>query len=126
MAKEYGEAVYVELGQDIERFGVRIHGAGEYPLKLRDVAYPVELLYFRCWWDRVESRSVAVVGTRKPFGDGLRRTRQIMRNLVKDDTQAGSSSIPLAVGLPVKSAYELYPCRRPRGRSIVARRSVGD
>src|ERR1700744_2013197 len=26
----------------IDRFGVRVHGAGEYPAKLRDAAHPVE------------------------------------------------------------------------------------
>lgn len=69
----------------IKRFGVRVHGAGEYPEKLRDAAHPVELLYFQGWWDLVESRSVAVVGTRRPSKDGLARTRKLVRHLVKDD-----------------------------------------
>ena len=43
----------------IHRFGVRVHGAGEYPEKLRDAAHPVELLYYQGWWDLVESPSVA-------------------------------------------------------------------
>jgi DNA processing protein len=29
----------------IDRYGVRVHGAGEYPEKLRDAAHPVELIY---------------------------------------------------------------------------------
>ncbi len=32
---------------DVSDFSVRVYGAGEYPEKLRDAAYPVELLYFR-------------------------------------------------------------------------------
>ena len=69
----------------IERFGVRVHGAGEYPEKLRDAAHPVELFYYRGWWDLTESRAIAVVGTRKPTRDGLSRTRRLVRELVKND-----------------------------------------
>ena len=43
----------------ISHFGVRVHGAGEYPEKLRDAAHPIELLYYQGWWDLVASRSVA-------------------------------------------------------------------
>ena len=35
---------------EIKRFGVRVHGASEYPQKLRDAAHPVELLYYQGWW----------------------------------------------------------------------------
>jgi hypothetical protein len=68
----------------IARFGVCVHGTGEYPAKLRDAAHPVELLYYQGWWDLVASRSVAVVGTRKPSRDGLARTRRLVRELVSD------------------------------------------
>ncbi len=67
------------------RFGVRVHGTGEYPHKLRDAANPVEVLYYQGWWDLVASRSVAVVGTRKPSREGLARTRKLVRCLVADD-----------------------------------------
>ena len=69
----------------IKKFGVRVHGAGEYPEKLRDAVYPVELLYYSGWWDLVSSRCVAVVGTRKPSEEGQARTKRIVRELVKDD-----------------------------------------
>jgi DNA processing protein len=69
----------------IERFGVRVHGAGEYPEKLRDAAYPIELLYYQGWWDLADSRSVAVVGTRTPSKEGLSRTRKLVRELVADN-----------------------------------------
>ena len=84
-ALEYGEIVLRELTRTGERFGVRVHGAGEYPQKLRDAAYPVELLYYQGWWDLVNSRCVAVVGTRQPSDDGIRRAQQLVRDLVKDD-----------------------------------------
>lgn len=69
----------------VTRYGIQIHGAGEYPEKLRDAAHPVEVLYYRGWWDLVYSRSVAVVGTRKPTQEGVARTRKLVRHLVKDD-----------------------------------------
>ena len=66
-AREYAEFVRRRFREaDITRYGVRVHGAGEYPEKLRDAAHPIELLYYQGWWDLAESRSVAVVGTRKP------------------------------------------------------------
>ncbi len=68
----------------IKQFGVRVYRAGEYPKKLRDAEDPVELLYYRGQWDLVETRSVAVVGTREPSPLGLERTASLARRLVKD------------------------------------------
>jgi len=82
----YGDAVRDVLTKaKIQHVGVRVLGAGEYPSGLRDADYPVAVLYYRGWWDLVNSRCVAVVGTRAPSEDGLKRTRAIVRNLVKDD-----------------------------------------
>jgi len=80
----------------IGRFGVRVHGAGEYPDKLRDATHPVELLYYQGWWDLVYSRSIAVVGARKPSADGMARTRRLVRALVADDCTVVSG---LAAGI---------------------------
>lgn len=85
-AKECADFVQQKFREaEITRFGVRVHGAGDYPEKLRDAAHPVELLYYQGWWDLADSRSVAVVGTRKPSADGIARTRKLVRALVKDD-----------------------------------------
>jgi len=65
-------------------FNIRVNGEVEYPSRLRDAAEPVELLYFQGHWDLVHTPSVAVVGTRKPTKEGLSRTRQIVRGLVRD------------------------------------------
>lgn len=72
-------------GAGVRRFGVRIHRAGEYPERLRDARHPVELLYYQGFWPLVETRCVAVVGTRNPSEDGAKRARKIVRELVKDD-----------------------------------------
>jgi DNA processing protein len=85
-AREYAALVQENFrAAEIARFGVRVHGAGDYPEKLRDAAHPIELLYYQGWWDLVESRCVAVVGTRKPSAEGLARTRRLVRELVKDN-----------------------------------------
>ena len=68
----------------VGRFGVRVHGAGDYPEKLRNADYPVELLYFQGWWDLGESPSVAVVGTREPSDEGRARARKLVKHLVED------------------------------------------
>ena len=76
-------ASFAEAG--ISRFGVRLNGAAEYPEKLRDAAYPVELLYFVGHWDLAWSPSVAVVGTRQPTNEGLARARKLVKSLVEED-----------------------------------------
>lgn len=73
------------LKAGVRRFGVRIHGAGDYPEQLRSAEYPIELLYFQGWWDLAESPSVAVVGTREPTEEGKARARKLVRRLVEDN-----------------------------------------
>src|SRR4051794_28672258 len=42
-------------------YGVRLHGTGDYPQKLRDARHPIELLYYQGNWQLAELPSVAVV-----------------------------------------------------------------
>jgi DNA processing protein len=68
----------------IKHFGVRIHGAGDYPEKLRDADHPIELLYFQGLWDLVNTPCVAIVGTREPSDEGKLRATKLARLLVAD------------------------------------------
>lgn len=70
--------------EGIKHFGIRVHGAGEYPEKLRDAEHPAELLYFQGNWDLTSSRCVAIVGTRKPSEEGVRRAAKLTRSFVKE------------------------------------------
>lgn len=70
---------------NVTHYGVRVFGAGEYPDKLRDADHPIALLYYRGWWDLVNSRCVAVVGTRTPSAEGQKRAQQLVKALVKDN-----------------------------------------
>jgi DNA processing protein len=107
----------------IERFGLRIHRAGEYPAKLRDARDPVELLYFQGLWELAETRSVAIVGTREPTSEGRARARRLAGALVKDgftvvsglaagiDTEAHTAAINAGgqtiavIGTPLGEVY---------------------
>jgi DNA processing protein len=68
----------------IRRFGVRIHGAGDYPLKLRAAEHPVEMLYYQGWWELVDARCVAIVGTRKPSRVGVQNATKLATSLARD------------------------------------------
>lgn len=80
---EHARQMLIEAG--VNHFAVRVHGAGEYPESLRSAEHPVELLYFQGWWDLVDSKSVAVVGTREPSEEGRARAKKLVRRLVEDD-----------------------------------------
>lgn len=69
----------------VHQFGVRINHAGDYPKKLRDARHPVELLYYQGAWELTETRSVAVVGSRKASEEGTQRAAQIAKGLVERD-----------------------------------------
>jgi DNA processing protein len=69
----------------IKHFGIRVHGAGEYPPRLRDAQHPVELLYFQGNWDITSTRCVAIVGMRRPSEDGTRRAAKLANHFVKAD-----------------------------------------
>ena len=69
----------------ISRFGVRVNKAGDYPKRLREARHPIELLYYRGTWELTETRSVAIVGSRKASIEGQRRAARLARHLVERD-----------------------------------------
>jgi DNA processing protein len=86
IARDSASRVIAKLRKSLsERFDIRLHGEVEYPEKLRDATHPVELVYFQGDWNLTATKSVAVVGTRKPTPEGVARTRQMVRSLVGDD-----------------------------------------
>jgi DNA processing protein len=117
------EATEILRRANVIRFGIRLHGTGDYPLRLRDARNPIELFYFQGWWDLIDTPCVAVVGTRKPTDAGIARTEKVVRNLVKDGftivsglaagidtiahkTAMGNSGLTIGViGTPLSSVY---------------------
>lgn len=65
-------------------FGVHVRPDYSYPEKLLDADHPVELLYYRGFWDLIYTPSVAIVGARHPTEDGVKRARTLARMLVDD------------------------------------------
>jgi len=65
-------------------YGVRVHGGGEYPQKIRVARHPIELLYYQGFWALSEFPSVAVVGTRNPSPEGIARAKKIVGGLVEN------------------------------------------
>jgi DNA processing protein len=96
----------------IKKFGVRIHRAGEYPMKLRDAMHPVELLYYRGIWELVETPCVAIVGTRKPTDEGVAEARGLTQHLV---TQGWTIVSGLAEGIDSVAHRTALECN---GRTI--------
>jgi len=74
-----------EVGPErLKQVGVRVHGAGEYPQKLREADHPIELLYYRGDWELVDTPGVAVVGTRDPTEEGASNAKRIAQSLVRN------------------------------------------
>lgn len=68
----------------VEKFGIRVNGANEYPERLRDAKHPIEVLYYQGYWNLVDTPCIAVVGSRKVSEEGVRRTRKLVKYLVED------------------------------------------
>ena len=62
-----------------------INSTSDYPKKLRDAKEPIELLYYQGNLDLINTRSIAIVGTRNPSDEGLRLATKLVKLLVKDD-----------------------------------------
>jgi DNA processing protein len=122
--EEFAKLLQIVLAKhDVKKFGVRVHGAGEYPEKLRDAKHPIELLYYQGWWELINTPSIAVVGARKVSEEGARRTRKIVKFLVDDgytivsgladgvDTAAHRAALEFngktiaVIGTPLSHAY---------------------
>ncbi len=77
-------ALSLILRGGVDSFGIRIHGDGQYPDRLQNAYHPSEVLYYRGFWDLVETPSVAVVGTRHPSESGLKRAAKLAKALASD------------------------------------------
>ena len=110
--------------REVGPFGFRIRGLEDYPSPLEDAENPLAFLYYQGNWDLAYSpKRVAIVGTREPSDEGLRRTRKLASLLVKDgytvvsglargvDTAAHETAIEAGgetiavIGTPLDQAY---------------------
>lgn len=107
------------------RTNVLINGTLDFPVKLKDAKDPIELLYYTGKLDYLNTKCVAIVGTRNPSIKGLEITREITKRLVEDnvtivsglakgiDTQAHLSALSSkgrtigVIGTPIDITYPL-------------------
>lgn len=100
-----------------------MNGVFNYPDKLRSAREPVELLYYTGRLDLIYTRSVAIVGSRRPSAEGIRRAKKMAKLLVEKgftivsglaagiDTAAHSSAIESGgntigvIGTPLDTVY---------------------
>ncbi len=100
-----------------------INGTFDYPDSLKDAKEPVELLYYTGRLDYLHTRSIAIVGTRKPSDLSLEITGKLVAQLVEEnftivsglatgiDTQAHKSAIAAKgrtiaiLGTPLNKVY---------------------
>lgn len=70
----------------INDYEIMINGTLDYPKRLRDARNPIEIFYYRGNWELIEHpKRVAIVGSRNPSIEGLKRTKKIARLLVEQD-----------------------------------------
>lgn len=109
--------------KNFQNFSVILKNFAEYPSRLLDAKYPPEILYYQGNWDLINSKSVAVIGSRKASTEGLKRTRKIVKHLVEDgytiisglasgiDTMAHQSALEFGgktiavIGTPLTHCY---------------------
>lgn len=105
------------------RINVLLEGTFDFPMGLKDAKEPVGLLYYAGNLNYLETRRIAIVGTRKPTREGLLRTSKLVKLLVKDnftivsglaagiDTEALSTAIAengrtiAVIGTPINQVY---------------------
>jgi DNA processing protein len=124
----------------IHDYGIRVHGSGDYPDRLRDATNPVELLYYRGWWDLIDApKRIAIVGSRKASEEGIRRTKKLVKLLVHDgftivsglamgvDTAAHTTAIECGgntiavIGTPIT---EYYPADNKQLQDLIAEKHL--
>lgn len=86
--KSFIKATLSELDVWIKNsdFDISLYGTLDYPDSLRDAVYPIEMFYYKGWLELLSSpKRIAIVGTRNPTDEGIRRTRKLTKQLVDFD-----------------------------------------
>jgi DNA processing protein len=117
-------------------FELSVRGTPDYPVRLRDAAHPVELLYYQGNWRMLAGRCVAIVGTRRPTRAGEQCANRVGRRLARAgftvlsglaqgiDTAAHSAAVAVegltaaVLGTPLTACY---PPANARLQRLLAR-----
>jgi DNA processing protein len=128
IAPDVAEKYYQEVMKRVEKanlsqFGVRIRGTFDYKSSLLDASEPLEVIYYQGIWDLVFTPTIAIVGTRSPTEEGLKRVEKLAKGLVEKgytivsglaggiDTAAHNSALEAGgktiavIGTPLNDVY---------------------
>lgn len=81
--KYHGQVIKKISDANIRNFGTVFRNTGDYPAALEDIENKLPLLYYAGNWDLAFSPSIAVVGTRNPTEDGIKRTIKLVNGLIE-------------------------------------------
>lgn len=82
---EYAELLRKNLKKNnFIKPNLMISNTYDYPNRLRDAKSPVEILYYAGNIEFLNTRGIAIVGSRKPSDNGIRRASKLVRLLVND------------------------------------------
>ncbi len=116
-----------------------INNTIDYPTKLRQAIEPIEMLYYSGNLDLINSPSIAIVGSRKPSDEGLKRASQIVKLLINDgftivsglaegiDTQAHKTALKYegrtiaVIGTPLNT---FYPKQNKELQELIAKKHL--
>ena len=99
---EVKKAIEVKHG-----FSVCVNGTFQYPQKLREARYPIELFYYKGDLELLNSPCVSVVGSRSCSDEGKRRAAKLVRGLVEADYTVVSG---LALGVDTVALETTMDC----------------
>lgn len=64
-------------------FSASVFGDFQYPSRLQQAKYPIELFYYKGDIGLLDSPSISVVGSRQSTQEGEKRTKKLVRSLIK-------------------------------------------
>lgn len=89
--EEFYKGLYPELKKLIQnsnvdyKANILINETFDYPMGLKDAQEQVEILYYAGNLEYLQTRGVAIVGSRNPSDNGIKRAEKITKLLVKDN-----------------------------------------
>lgn len=118
------EVLRIFQKKHVEDAGFVVHGTMDYPQALRDARHPVQFFYYRGELDLLSMpMRVAVVGSREPSEEGVKRARKLAKCLAADgvvvvsglakgiDTAAHTAALEAGgktigvIGTPISESY---------------------
>ncbi|MFT3822913.1 MAG: DNA-processing protein DprA [Chitinophagaceae bacterium] len=108
--QSYTDALTTVIHNNGLQYKIRllVDEAPGYPVALKDAKEPVKVLYYSGNPELLQTRCIAIVGTRKPSAAGLARTTRLVKMLVKDNFTIVSG---LAAGIDTQAHTTAIACK---------------